>query len=121
MIHEAACKIDEAASRDVVVAHAGAEMARDWNLPDALVEAIAFHQNPTRAASYPRLVSQVHLGNILCLSFGIGTGNDGLAYAFHPRAMAELGLEVKDLYRLSLRVHAEFRKAEELVGLAAAA
>lgn len=100
---------------------AGAEMARSWNLPSSLVEAIAFHQDPVRATEHKRLVSQVHLGNLVCVSFGIGLGNDGLAYTFHPVAMNEIGLEVADLYRMSLEVHEEFNKAQELVGLVAKA
>jgi putative nucleotidyltransferase with HDIG domain len=101
-------------------ADAGAAMAKDWNLPDALVEAIAHHQNPTRAKDHPQIVSQVHLGNVLCISFGIGLGSDGLAYTFHPAAMAAVGLEVSDLYRLSLEIHDQFTKAEELIGLVSA-
>ena len=99
---------------------AGAELARQWNLPEPLVEAIAHHQHPERSTKYTRLVSQVHLGNILCISFGIGLGSDGLAYTFDPTALAAVGLEVSDLYRLSVRVHEDFKKAEELVGLGVA-
>lgn len=96
---------------------AGAELARRWNLPEPLVEAIAHHQHPERSTKYTRLVSQVHLGNILCISFGIGLGSDGLAYTFHPSALSAVGLEVSDLYRLSVQVHEDFKKAEELIGL----
>lgn len=100
-------------------AEAGAQLARHWNLPEPLIETIAFHQEPERAVVAPRLVSQVHLGNILCLSFGIGVGADGLAYSFHPRALEETGLDVSDLFRLSLDIHDDYKKAEELIGLAA--
>lgn len=98
---------------------AGARLARHWNLPEALIEAIAYHQDPARAKAYPKLVAQVHLGNILCLSFGIGVGTDGLAYTFHPRALEIAQLDVGDLFRLSLDVHDDYKKAEELIGLAA--
>lgn len=100
---------------------AGAEMAKAWNLPEPLLEAIAYHQDPTHPCTHPRLVSQVHLANILCVSFGIGLGSDGLAYTFHPQALAAVDMEVADLYTVSLEVHDEFQKAEELVGLASTA
>ena len=112
----------EQAEREIIgFSHtdAGAEMARSWNLPESLVEAIAFHQNPTLAKTHARLVSQVHLGNILCVSFGIGVANDGLAYTFHPVALETLGLEVVDLRRLSLDIHEQYCRAEEMVSLAA--
>lgn len=98
---------------------AGAQLARFWNLPDPLTEAIAYHQDPGLARLYPRLVSEVHLGNILCLSFGIGIGTDGLAYTFHPKALEVTGIEVADLFKLSLDIHDDYKKAEELIGLAA--
>lgn len=98
---------------------AGAQLARHWNLPDPLTEAIAFHQDPGKAGAYARLVSEVHLGNILCLSFGIGVGADGLAYTFHPKALETTGIEVSDLFKLSLDIHDDYKKAEELIGLAA--
>ena len=53
------------------------------------------------------------------ISFGIGVGSDGLAYTFHPRALKECGIEVNDLYRVSLGIHDNYRKADELIGLAA--
>jgi HD-like signal output (HDOD) protein len=98
---------------------AGAQLARQWNLPEPLIEAIAFHQTPTHAKTSPALVAQVHLGNILCISFGIGVGADGLAYSFNPQALEAAGLEVGDLMRLSLDIHDDYKKAEELIGLAA--
>lgn len=97
----------------------GAEIARTWNLPETLIEAIEFHQNPLRAKDFPQLVAEVHVANILCISLGIGLGNEGMAYAFHPKALDILGLQLADLYPLTLEVHEEFAKAEELVGLVA--
>lgn len=98
---------------------AGAELARRWNLPEPLIESIAYHQHPQRAKVAPKLVAQVHLGNILCISFGIGVGTDGLAYTFHPHALDHTGIEVPQLFHLSLDIHDDYKKAEELIGLAA--
>ena len=98
---------------------AGARLARHWNLPDSLIEAIEFHQSPEKAKSAPQLVAQVHLGNILCISFGIGVGTDGLAYTFHPKALEMTHIEVADLFHLSLDIHDDYKKAEELIGLVA--
>ena len=43
---------------------------------------------------------------------------DGLAYTFHPRPLKECGIGINDLYSLSLDIHDNYRKAEELIGLA---
>lgn len=111
---------DEAERQVLGFSHseAGAYLARHWNLPDPLIQAIAYHQNPEQCKTSSKLVSQVHLGNMLCLSFGIGVGTDGLAYTFHPRALQETGIDVADLFRLSLDIHDDYKKAEELIGLA---
>jgi putative nucleotidyltransferase with HDIG domain len=121
MVNAEQIPFGEAEKRVLGFSHteAGAKLARHWNLPDPLTEAIAFHQDPGKAQSHTRLVSEVHLGNILCLSFGIGVGADGLAYTFHPRALEATGIEVSDLFRLSLDIHDDYKKAEELIGLAA--
>lgn len=96
---------------------AGGRVARHWNLPENLIEAIELHQSPSEAIIAPELVSEVHLGNILCLSFGIGLGNDGLAYTFDPKALEVTRMDVSDLLRLSLDIHDKYKKAEELIGL----
>lgn len=113
----------EAAERDILgFSHtdAGAYIARLWHMPESLIESIAHHHVPENAEFHNRLVCQVHLGNIMCMHFGIGVGKDGLAYAFSPFALDQLGLTVEDLYRISLNVQNDFCEAEELVGLATA-
>lgn len=96
---------------------AGAELARSWNLPDSLVDAIAHHQAPRDASTAPRLVSQVHLGNILCVSFGIGVGSEGLAYSFDPVSLENVQMEVNELYKRAIDVRTAYNKAEEMVRL----
>jgi hypothetical protein len=46
-------------------------------------------------------------------------GTDGLAYTFNPTALKVSKLEILDLYRISLDIHDDYKKAEELIGLAA--
>jgi putative nucleotidyltransferase with HDIG domain len=97
---------------------AGARLAQHWNLPESLIDAIAHHQDPVNATVDKKLVAQVHLGNILCISFGIGVGNDGMAYTFHPMALNITGTQVSELYKMSLDIHDDYKKATELIGLA---
>jgi len=110
----------EEAEREVLGynhADVGAVIARAWNLPVSLCEAIEFHHDPTRAEHCPRLCAQVHIANILCISLGIGLGNDGLRYAFHPKSLEATGLAISDLYPLTLKIHQQFAQAQALVGL----
>lgn len=93
----------------------GADIARNWNLPEEIVESIRYHHEPLKAKKYQELVSIIHVGNILCISFGIGVGSDGLAYVFHPAALELLKINVDDLYTLSVDVHDQFKNAQELL------
>jgi hypothetical protein len=69
------------------------------------------------AKNHQRLACLVHLANIICVTFGIGVGNEGLAYALHPSALETVGVEMTDLQKYSIEIHEQFHRAEELVGL----
>lgn len=98
-------------------AEAGAAIAAHWNLPAEIVDSIRYQYNPTAAEEHKRLVAIVHVGNILCMSFGIGVGSDGLAYLFHPSAIKVLNLKIEDLFALSIEIHDQFKAADELLAL----
>ncbi len=53
-------------------AHVGAMLARKWNFPPQLAEAVGYHHNPLSAASYKPLACIVNLANMLMISMGIG-------------------------------------------------
>lgn len=99
-------------------AEIGAAVAEQWELPEEIVETIRHYQDPLQAGKHKQLVAIVHVGNILCVSFGIGVGSDGLAYVFHPGAMELLQLKVDQLFALSVEIHDQFKNAEDLLSLA---
>lgn len=96
---------------------AGAHIAEHWNLPAEIVDVLRYHHDPLMSEEHKRLVSVVHIGNILCISFGIGIGSDGLAYRFHPGALQLLGLKVQSLFELAVDIHDSYKKAEDLLAL----
>lgn len=53
-------------------AHVGALLARKWNFPPQLAEAVGYHHNPVSAPSHKQLACIIHLGNSLMISLGIG-------------------------------------------------
>ena len=88
----------------------GAEMARRWNLPSRLVEAIAYHHRPSEAggseaggseaggseaggseASGRVLADAVHIADAAMMTLGVSIGYDGLQYAFDPKACQRMG------------------------------
>ena len=68
----------------------GAELARRWNLPAPLVEAIAFHHQPSRAQAGLVLASAVHIADAALMMLGIGLGRDGLQYPLDPAALERM-------------------------------
>jgi putative nucleotidyltransferase with HDIG domain len=53
-------------------AHVGALLARKWNFPPQLAEAVGYHHNPLSAPSYKQLSCIINLSNLLMISMGIG-------------------------------------------------
>lgn len=71
----------------------GAKIAEKWNLPEDLVEAIAYHHQPEKAQLNSKLVAITHIADGLVMMMGISIGADGLAYNFSNSAMELLKLD----------------------------
>jgi putative nucleotidyltransferase with HDIG domain len=57
-------------------AHVGALLARKWNFPPQLAEAVGYHHNPSSAPSYRKLACIVNLANLFMIYSGIGFEKD---------------------------------------------
>ena len=55
----------------------GGIVADKWNLPSALIKAIRFHHDPTRAHESMRVAATVHLADVFCRALDMGNGGDG--------------------------------------------
>ncbi len=53
-------------------AHVGALMARKWNFPAQLAEAVGYHHSPLSAPTHKQLSCIVNLANLFMISMGIG-------------------------------------------------
>ena len=98
---------------------AGAAVAEHWTLPTSIVESIRYHHEPLAAsAANHKLVALTHVGDVLCVSFGIGVGSNGMAYSFHPGALRVLGLEIEDLFALAVEVNGQLIETEATAQIA---
>jgi HD-like signal output (HDOD) protein len=95
----------------------GAALAEHWGLPNEIIESIRYYACPLKAPTAQKLVCIVHVGSILCVTFGIGVGSDGLAYVFHTGALEYLNIPSEDLFNLSVEICDQFKRAEDLLGL----
>lgn len=103
----------EAEQRLLGIDHAvvGFELAQHWNLPEALTNIILYHHLPSEAPSdLKHYVYCVHLGDILAMMAGCGTGADTLYYPLDNSYENFIELSKDDLHLLVLEVEEEFQK-----------
>jgi putative nucleotidyltransferase with HDIG domain len=68
-------------------AYLGAELARRWNLPTRLMDAIEHHHDPQDSKEGRSLAYAVHLADYSIMAMGIGLGRDGLQYELNSSAV----------------------------------
>lgn len=78
-------------------AEVGAFLAEQWNLPKALVEAIAYHHSPNESPALNPITDYVHIGDYITMSVGLGLGADGLRYEFYPETLDRVGIDHTDI------------------------
>ncbi len=71
-------------------AEMGGLLAKKWNLPDFLIEAIRYHHSPEKSELLSPSV--VNVGDGIALMMGYGLGIDGLMYQISEEALAKFGL-----------------------------
>ncbi len=98
-------------------AGAGALAAERWGLPAPLTAAVRWHHEPAGSPGpYRNLCCAVHIGDLLAMLGGCGTGCDTLAYRVDPSAHTLLGPHAEHLPRLMLDIETEFSAAHRRLG-----
>jgi putative nucleotidyltransferase with HDIG domain len=75
----------------------GASLARNWGLPDSLLECIEFHHEPHLARRYAADVATVHIANSVAVLAEIGSMDLGDAPALMPAALETAHVNVANL------------------------
>lgn len=96
-------------------AELGGRIAQQWNLPEVLIEAIAFHHKPEQATIEPCVTYWVHLADAAALMLGIGLGYDGLSYELNETAVRQCKLETLDMGTLMQAELEQLNSAEVLL------
>ncbi len=91
----------------------GYEMARVWGLPEILQNAIRYHHTPSEAPDHCKtLCFAVHLGDILAMMAGYGTGSDSLQYHLDQAYQEYFELDEDCLSVILLESSEEFESLE---------
>lgn len=89
----------------------GAELAKFWRLPEPLPEVIRCHHQPGKAHNIHRaLVYAVHLGDIIAMMGGTGTGADSMQYHLDAGYTDYIDISPDALAYVMLCVEDEFKK-----------
>lgn len=113
---------DYAAAEKVLVGmdhgEVGQALALAWNLPEPIPTVLRYHHHPSEAPpEWQPLVYVVHLGDILAMMAGCGTGADTLQYALDGGYEKYITLEKDALALVVLGVEEEFvRTVDSLTG-----
>ena len=94
----------------------GTEIARQWQLPENLATAIAFHHEPLSAQKHQLLVATIHIADVFMMILGVVIGIDGLRYPMEEDALKRTGMTWEDLFSLSEEVTEELTHAKEMSG-----
>ncbi|MEW5958863.1 MAG: HDOD domain-containing protein [Chloroflexota bacterium] len=81
-------------------AQLGGQIAKSWNLPGVLIEAITYHHHPDQATIEPCVTHWVHLADAAALMIGVGLGYDGLFYELSDQVLNSPGFRSMDLETL---------------------
>ncbi|NIA11822.1 MAG: HDOD domain-containing protein [Nitrospiraceae bacterium] len=91
----------------------GYEVARLWKLAFPLPEIIRFHHTPDKAKEEVRgLVYAVHLGDIIAMMGGTGTGSDDMLYHLDSGFSDYIQISQGDFEKIMLDVEVEFKKTK---------
>lgn len=94
----------------------GYEIARLWKLAPPLPEIIRFHHIPGKAEEGTRrVVYAVHLGDIIAMMGGSGTGSDDMLYSLDPAFSDYFQISQSAMEKIMFDVELEFQKTRSSI------
>ncbi|HBR97640.1 MAG TPA: phosphohydrolase [Gammaproteobacteria bacterium] len=99
-------------------AELGYELAKCWQLPEVLQNAIRYHHKPSQASEiYRPLCYAVHIGDTLAMMAGHSAGSDAMQYQLESGYDAYFKLDEQDIGMIMLQSGEEFMQLEEVMAL----
>ena len=75
----------------------GKELCESWNLPQELIEAVAYHHRPGSAEKDSQIASLVNVGDAIARKLKVGSGGDDTQPEPHPAALSRLEISPEQL------------------------
>ena len=94
-------------------AEVGAALLESWELPETIVEAVRWHQEPDERGADNLVVDLVHVADMLSVECGLGVGVDGLNYRPSPVVSKRRKLHTRMLERVTCVMLSEFERISQ--------
>jgi HD-like signal output (HDOD) protein len=109
--------ISDAERQVLGVDHAavGGIVADKWNLYPAVIKVIRFHHTPSQAKESMRLVSIVHLADVLCRAINLGNGGDDKIPCINEESWKLLGFNQQTIKILFPEMEQEFKNSKSFL------
>ena len=92
----------------------GYMVAKNWKLPEQLQMVILHHHTPEKVASpFRTLTYAVHLGDMIAMMGGVGTGADCMQYTLDSKYINYLDISLEELSNIFIEVEEEFNKVQQ--------
>ena len=101
-------------------AEVGGIILRQWGMPNSLVEAVTFHNDPLSADEHRTLACIVHIANFVCNNRGIDNGTSVPPEGFSDACWDWLGLSVEEIPAIIEMADQDAEKSQTLMLLASA-
>ncbi len=100
-------------------AELSAVIVRTWNLPDRVIEAVAYHHRPSAAVLDLPFAAALHIADAAALMAGIGLGLDGMRYPLDERALGLLDWQEEQMEALVGAMTTAVERAKAILAAAA--
>ena len=112
--------IHDAESKKLPITHdsVGSVLARQWNLPEALIDVIGAHHSlkPNKSA-YMRLTLLVHVADAQCRLLGVGNAGDRATWHPDARILKRLSINPSDLEEWKPEIAENIKLAQSMLEL----
>ena len=107
-----------AAEQEIMgITHAeiGGVLAGEWKFANNYVNTIIYHHKPKDAARYKRLVSLVHIADVITRQLEFGSGGDSTVPEVDPEALEQFSMQERGLQLLVEAVQEELEGADSFL------
>jgi HD-like signal output (HDOD) protein len=99
----------------VTHAEIGGVLAGEWKFANNYVNTIIYHHKPQDAARYKRLVSLVHIADVITRQLEFGSGGDSTVPEVEEAALDQLSMQARGLEMLVEAVKEELEGADSFL------